>query len=257
MRDFIESYLRDAETNHLQTEMSYYAEPLDYFDQGIVDRRFVERDVQKYYDRWPARKYELLTFTAAPSETHPDQITAKFRLRFAVKNKLHSVNGMTDNVFTLNRTARISKSSPCASSACARLNEILFQPWRDSVKRLLHSAPRMKVQTRILLLLAATVVIFVAALTIAKHVEKNDFNRLLAVRANEQIVSFDGFMRHRGAPLEMMAKDFTYWDDLVRSLETHAPRLGRRKSRRHATGDLRRECALDFARRPFAILLAQ
>ncbi len=76
----------------------------------------------------------------------------------------------------------------------------------------------MKVQTRIFLLLAATVVIFVAALSIAKQVEKRNFDRILAVRAKERIASFDGFMRHRGAPLEMMTKDFTYWDDLVRSL---------------------------------------
>ncbi len=101
VRDFIESYLRDAETNHLQTEMSYYAEPVDYFDQGIVDLRFVERDVQNYYKRWPTRKYELTSFAAAPSEKHPGQIETKFRIRFSVKNAEHSVSGMTDNVFML------------------------------------------------------------------------------------------------------------------------------------------------------------
>lgn len=101
VRDFIQAYLRDAENNDVAAEAKYYADPLDYFDHGIVNLRFVERDVQNYYTRWPERKYELLSLTTLPVEGRKDQIRAKFRLHFTVTNADHSVSGVTENLFTL------------------------------------------------------------------------------------------------------------------------------------------------------------
>jgi hypothetical protein len=104
VREFIESYLSDAKTNNLEAEMSYYSDPLNYFDHGIVDRPFVERDVKSYYKRWPQREYKLLELSQTPAETHPDETVVKFRIHFTVKNDEHSVQGLTDNFFTLKST---------------------------------------------------------------------------------------------------------------------------------------------------------
>lgn len=101
VREFIESYLRDAETNDLPAEMGYYGEPLDYFDHGIVDRPFVESDVRSYYKRWPRRSYTLLDIKQSPVESHPDEVRVNFRINFAVKNDKQSAHGQTDNSFVL------------------------------------------------------------------------------------------------------------------------------------------------------------
>jgi hypothetical protein len=101
VRDFIEGYLHDAETNNLDAEMSYYADPLDYFDHGIVDLRFVEHDVRNYYKRWPQRKYELLNLAQKPGESHADETLLAFRINFAVKSDRSSVQGQTDNWFRI------------------------------------------------------------------------------------------------------------------------------------------------------------
>lgn len=101
VREFIESYLRNCETNDLAAEMSFYAEPLDYFDQGIVDRRFVEEDVKRYYKRWPERKYVLLSITQEPVPGRTDEALVKFRIDFTVKNETHTVHGQTDNFFKI------------------------------------------------------------------------------------------------------------------------------------------------------------
>ena len=101
VRDFIEGYLRDAETNNLAAEIGYYAEPLDYFDHGIVDMKFVERDVSNYYKRWPKRDYGLLDISETPVESHPDEVLVKFRINFSVKNDQHTARGQTDNSFVL------------------------------------------------------------------------------------------------------------------------------------------------------------
>lgn len=78
----------------------------------------------------------------------------------------------------------------------------------------------MKVHTKILLLLSAIVVVFVGGLLAAKNFEKHRFDRITEARALEHTSSFDDFLRHRGESLAMLAKDFTYWDDLVRALAT-------------------------------------
>lgn len=104
VREFIESYLSDAKTNNLEAEMSYYSDPLNYFDHGIVDRPFVERDVKNYYKRWPQRDYKLLELSQAPADFHPEETVVKFRIHFMVKNDEHTVQGVTDNFFTLKST---------------------------------------------------------------------------------------------------------------------------------------------------------
>jgi Putative peptidoglycan binding domain len=104
VREFIESYLHDAETNNLDAEMSYYADPLDYFDHGIVDLRFVEQDVQHYYKRWPQRKYELLSISQKPVESRADEALVAFRISFTAKNDQNSVQGQTDNSFRIKAT---------------------------------------------------------------------------------------------------------------------------------------------------------
>jgi hypothetical protein len=105
VREFIESYLRDAETNNIAAEIGYYADPLDYFDHGIVDIPFVERDVRGYYKRWPKRHYTLLDISHAPVESHADEVLVKFRINFSVKNDKQSAHGETDNSFILKTAA--------------------------------------------------------------------------------------------------------------------------------------------------------
>ena len=61
---FVRAYLNACQTNDLQQEMAFYADTMHYFDQGTVGRDFVERDVKRYYKRWPHRDYTLLSLTA-------------------------------------------------------------------------------------------------------------------------------------------------------------------------------------------------
>lgn len=79
----------------------------------------------------------------------------------------------------------------------------------------------MRVQTKIILLLTSTVVVFVTALVVARHFENARFRRIADAHAAQRTKSFDDFLKRHGEPLETLAKDFTYWDDMVRALHTH------------------------------------
>jgi peptidoglycan hydrolase-like protein with peptidoglycan-binding domain len=57
---FVRTYLIAAQAETPDKELGLYADGIEYFDHGKVDRRFVEKDVRRYYRRWPERKYTLL-----------------------------------------------------------------------------------------------------------------------------------------------------------------------------------------------------
>jgi len=101
-KSFVEDYLQVAEANKLQAEMSFYADRMNYFDHGNVTREFIERDVRRYYKRWPQRNYQLLDFKV--TKAAGNDVEVKFRISFEVKNPEHTVVGKTDNTFRIRRT---------------------------------------------------------------------------------------------------------------------------------------------------------
>ncbi len=100
----VREYLAACESNDLAREMAYYADRMQYFDHGAVSREFVEKDVSRYYERWPQRKYELLSLREVTPETARNERTVLFRIRFALSGKTGSAKGQTDNIFKVRPT---------------------------------------------------------------------------------------------------------------------------------------------------------
>src|SRR2546423_3542688 len=76
----------------------------------------------------------------------------------------------------------------------------------------------MKVQTKIVLLLAAVAVAFGVGVAAISYRAKAQIQRLAQDRARERERAFAQFLEGVGGPLAMMAQDSTYWDDLVDAL---------------------------------------
>ena len=60
VRAYIASYLQAGQSNDAPAELAFYADHVDYFNEGVVDRRFIENDVARYDRRWPQRRFTLL-----------------------------------------------------------------------------------------------------------------------------------------------------------------------------------------------------
>ena len=98
---FVQSYLRDNETNDLEAQLKYYSYPIDYFNHGRVGKRFVEKDNRNYMRRWPERQYKLkgpVRFAAGPKD---GETIIEFPIEFHVSNKGRSANGATRNFWTV------------------------------------------------------------------------------------------------------------------------------------------------------------
>ncbi len=77
----------------------------------------------------------------------------------------------------------------------------------------------MRVQTKIFLLLVAIVALFVGGLGLIKSRERAKFLEIARERTQERSQSFDEFLARQGENLEMLAKDYTYWDAMVRAIK--------------------------------------
>ena len=77
----------------------------------------------------------------------------------------------------------------------------------------------MKVQTKILLLLLAVVAIFVGGILLIRAREHSRFLCIAETRAKDRAQFFDSFLERQGERLEMLAKDYTYWDDMVHAVD--------------------------------------
>ncbi len=83
MQAFIQAYLHAGQTNDTEAEMAFYADHVDYFDEGVVDRRFIRATSTRYDHRWPQRQFTLLgppTLSDPPAGT-PGRGRRPFSLR--------------------------------------------------------------------------------------------------------------------------------------------------------------------------------
>ncbi len=76
----------------------------------------------------------------------------------------------------------------------------------------------MKVQTKILLLLLVVGALFGGGLVALRLQDRTKFRRISQERALERKKFFDEFLTRRSEPLQMLAKDYTYWDDMARAI---------------------------------------
>lgn len=75
--EFVEwTYLRDRES---------YADSVDYYDRGRVNRAFIAKDKREFFNRWPVRKY-MLTPGSLELQVIGEEYIATFSYRFIVAN---------------------------------------------------------------------------------------------------------------------------------------------------------------------------
>jgi hypothetical protein len=100
VQNFVESYLRDGETDDAEAQVRYFAFPLKYLWHGQRDRSYVAKDVANYVKRWPDRKY-MLTEPVQFMAGQDGETIVEFPLAFSVRNQKHHATGRTRNVWTI------------------------------------------------------------------------------------------------------------------------------------------------------------
>ena len=90
---FVETYLRDGETNDVFLQAWFYQYPVRYFHYGLKNQKFVVQDIRYHVKDWPERKYTLLappTFNASGKE---GEITVEFSIAYNRRDGKRNASG--------------------------------------------------------------------------------------------------------------------------------------------------------------------
>ena len=101
IRNFLRRYFDACQSRNPDDELAFYAERVEYFDHGVVDKPYIRNELAVYDQRWPSRKCTLgdsLRIVRTGNNT-----IAKVRVAFDVANTEQSRrgNGRTDDTFNL------------------------------------------------------------------------------------------------------------------------------------------------------------
>jgi peptidoglycan hydrolase-like protein with peptidoglycan-binding domain len=101
IRNFLRRYFDACQSPSPDDELAFYAERVEYFDHGVVDKPYIRNELAVYDQRWPNRKYTLgdsLRVVRTGNNT-----IATVRVAFDLANTEHSrkANGRTDDTFNL------------------------------------------------------------------------------------------------------------------------------------------------------------
>jgi peptidoglycan hydrolase-like protein with peptidoglycan-binding domain len=101
IRDFVRRYLAACESSNPQDELAFYADRVDYFDHGVVDKTYILNELAVYDQRWPKRNYS--TGDSVQVVKTGNNTNARLRVSFEVANPLHNrrARGRTINTLGL------------------------------------------------------------------------------------------------------------------------------------------------------------
>jgi peptidoglycan hydrolase-like protein with peptidoglycan-binding domain len=98
---YVRDYLKAVGGNDLSKELRYYADRVQYYHNGWIDRRVVEESLRRYYQRWPSRSYKLGSALNYSFNPRKGEIACTFRVSFTLKGHGKTVRGQTDNHFLI------------------------------------------------------------------------------------------------------------------------------------------------------------
>lgn len=88
---FLEHFIDPAKTPAEQAAL--FAEEVDYYEHGKVDRKDIVRDVQRYVRHFPQRSYWLEDVSYINADPDSDRIYVAYSIGYAVANRSKSLTG--------------------------------------------------------------------------------------------------------------------------------------------------------------------
>jgi S1-C subfamily serine protease len=94
LAEFVKGFVVAGTSGNSGLEASFYADQVDYFDNGKVTKSFIEQDIEKYNQRWPQRKYWIdgEPTIQIVSSSH-DIAEAVVVIGFVVQNRQQMISG--------------------------------------------------------------------------------------------------------------------------------------------------------------------
>lgn len=93
IKNFVNDYLNRNADNVTEYVLEIYADNVDFYKAGVVDRTFITKDKKEYFSKWPYRKYELTSDIKVSKSEGLKQWIAEFNYFYYVANKTRNLDG--------------------------------------------------------------------------------------------------------------------------------------------------------------------
>jgi peptidoglycan hydrolase-like protein with peptidoglycan-binding domain len=102
LRDYVAAFVLAGLDKNVGTETEFFADHVQYYDQGTIDREKIREDLKRYDERWPERHF----WVAGSINIEPQsdqQVRLTFPLGFKLRNANKQSSGKVDKTLVLAR----------------------------------------------------------------------------------------------------------------------------------------------------------
>jgi peptidoglycan hydrolase-like protein with peptidoglycan-binding domain len=102
LRDYVGAFVLAGLDPQVGAEAAFFADRVQYYNEGMKDREKVRADLKRYDSRWPGRKFWLAgDITVEPRDDKRVQVT--FPLRYELRNGAKRLSGKVNKTLVLER----------------------------------------------------------------------------------------------------------------------------------------------------------
>ena len=102
LRDYVAAFVLAGLDKNVGAETEFFADRVEYYDQGTMDRDKIREDLKRYDERWPERHFWVAgAINIEPQSDNRVQVT--FPLGFKLRNANRQSSGKVDKTLVLER----------------------------------------------------------------------------------------------------------------------------------------------------------
>ena len=73
-----------------EEQLAMFADKVDYYDRGMVDKKEIMRDMQRYRRQWPLREYRVSHIDLIFPDPQSDRVYVRYEVDFKVANPMRA-----------------------------------------------------------------------------------------------------------------------------------------------------------------------
>jgi peptidoglycan hydrolase-like protein with peptidoglycan-binding domain len=100
LRDYVAAFVLAGLDRNVGAESDFFADRVEYYDQGTMDRENIREDLKRYDERWPERHFWVAgAINVEPQSDNRVRVT--FPLGFKLRNANKTLNGKVEKTLVL------------------------------------------------------------------------------------------------------------------------------------------------------------
>ena len=102
LRDYVGAFVLAGLDPQVGAEAAFFADRVQYYNEGMKDREKIREDLKRYDSRWPGRKFWLAGDITVEPQTDK-RVRVTFPLRYELRNSSKHSSGKVDKTLVLER----------------------------------------------------------------------------------------------------------------------------------------------------------